>query len=245
MDCLKNMTACIGCTKKHAKCSWKDVQPQELIDHPLIMRSAKKGRDRDSKDKDKEESVNGEDEYGTHSSRKHSLDPIRGVRDEELLGEDDSEDGNPPETTGANGHHKPGVSAVPQNDGPAEDIYVEDTTVHGQSQAQSPSGNAYASIPRLDDPSIVTKSVYVAGRTVNNNESSDKAISDDSDHINGDATDDSSDRHEFGRRAGAAPQALNGNGVRFGKEDRDRIIDMETETQEARLLDRSERSGGV
>jgi hypothetical protein len=30
MDCLKNLTACMGCTKKHAKCSWKDVMPDEL-----------------------------------------------------------------------------------------------------------------------------------------------------------------------------------------------------------------------
>jgi len=30
MDCLKNLTACQGCTKKHAKCSWKDVRPEEL-----------------------------------------------------------------------------------------------------------------------------------------------------------------------------------------------------------------------
>ena len=30
MDCLKNLTACMGCTKKHAKCSWKDVRPEEL-----------------------------------------------------------------------------------------------------------------------------------------------------------------------------------------------------------------------
>lgn len=30
MDCLKNLTACIGCTKKHAKCSWKEVTAEEL-----------------------------------------------------------------------------------------------------------------------------------------------------------------------------------------------------------------------
>ena len=32
MDCLKNLTACMGCTKKHAKCSWKDVTEVELRD---------------------------------------------------------------------------------------------------------------------------------------------------------------------------------------------------------------------
>lgn len=30
MDCMKNLTACQGCTKKHAKCSWKDVTIEEL-----------------------------------------------------------------------------------------------------------------------------------------------------------------------------------------------------------------------
>lgn len=30
MDCLKNLTACMGCTKKHAKCSWKEVKAPEL-----------------------------------------------------------------------------------------------------------------------------------------------------------------------------------------------------------------------
>ena len=30
MDCLKNLTACLGCTKKHAKCSWRDVRVEEL-----------------------------------------------------------------------------------------------------------------------------------------------------------------------------------------------------------------------
>ena len=33
MDCLKNLTACMGCTKKHAKCSWKDVRAEELQPH--------------------------------------------------------------------------------------------------------------------------------------------------------------------------------------------------------------------
>lgn len=32
MDCIKNLTACLGCTKKHAKCAWKDVSVEELED---------------------------------------------------------------------------------------------------------------------------------------------------------------------------------------------------------------------
>ncbi|KAF2743947.1 hypothetical protein M011DRAFT_450147 [Sporormia fimetaria CBS 119925] len=30
MDCLKNLTACQGCTKKHAKCSWREVKESEI-----------------------------------------------------------------------------------------------------------------------------------------------------------------------------------------------------------------------
>jgi hypothetical protein len=29
-ECLKNLTACMGCTKKHARCSWKKVTQEEL-----------------------------------------------------------------------------------------------------------------------------------------------------------------------------------------------------------------------
>lgn len=36
MDCLKNLTACMGCTKKHAKCSWKDVKEEELHEAELL-----------------------------------------------------------------------------------------------------------------------------------------------------------------------------------------------------------------
>ena len=42
MDCLKNLTACMGCTKKHAKCSWKEVRENELrgsFSHPIAFGS--------------------------------------------------------------------------------------------------------------------------------------------------------------------------------------------------------------
>lgn len=37
MDCVKNLTSCSGCTKKHARCHWKDVTREEMntIDHQL------------------------------------------------------------------------------------------------------------------------------------------------------------------------------------------------------------------
>jgi hypothetical protein len=30
IDCTKYLTACAGCTKKHARCAWKDIVPEEI-----------------------------------------------------------------------------------------------------------------------------------------------------------------------------------------------------------------------
>jgi hypothetical protein len=30
MDCTKYLTACAGCTKKHAKCAWNDISEEEV-----------------------------------------------------------------------------------------------------------------------------------------------------------------------------------------------------------------------
>lgn len=30
MDCVKNLTSCSGCTRKHARCHWRDVSREEL-----------------------------------------------------------------------------------------------------------------------------------------------------------------------------------------------------------------------
>ena len=83
MDCLKNMTACQGCTKKHSKCSWKDVKEQELIDHPLVLRI------KDPTEHD----ANGYQDV-PNEARQKDYDELKGlpVRDEELLGEDSDED---------------------------------------------------------------------------------------------------------------------------------------------------------
>ena len=40
MDCLKNLTACMGCTKKHAKCSWREVRDYELENAPPVQAAA-------------------------------------------------------------------------------------------------------------------------------------------------------------------------------------------------------------
>lgn len=49
MDCLKNLTACMGCTKKHAKCSWKDVRDDEIRAHELSTHGREHADDRDNR----------------------------------------------------------------------------------------------------------------------------------------------------------------------------------------------------
>ncbi|KAL8753100.1 MAG: hypothetical protein Q9184_005523 [Pyrenodesmia sp. 2 TL-2023] len=96
MDCLKNLTACMGCTKKHAKCSWKDVTDQELVDNPLVSRSAREEMDISSGG----ERDRSRDPYRDLPTISHHNPPRReplreedrGVRDEELLGEEASGD---------------------------------------------------------------------------------------------------------------------------------------------------------
>ncbi|KAG5298794.1 C6 finger domain-containing protein [Histoplasma capsulatum G186AR] len=52
MDCHKNLTACMGCTKKHAKCSWKEVKVEELREtYPVHPRSNKSGGKGEAHDK--------------------------------------------------------------------------------------------------------------------------------------------------------------------------------------------------
>lgn len=94
MDCLKNLTACLGCTKKHAKCSWKDVTEQELLDNPHVPRSKAAGTDAPS----------GNDSY---SPPPMTIDGTpQGVPDEELLGEE-SDDGKDVATNQALGQQTP------------------------------------------------------------------------------------------------------------------------------------------
>ena len=83
MDCLKNLTACLGCTKKHAKCSWKDVTDQELAENPhpapTTVRAGGAGSG----------NGNGVDALARAVTPEGPPQP---VRDEELLGEDSDED---------------------------------------------------------------------------------------------------------------------------------------------------------
>lgn len=79
MDCAKNLTACLGCTKKHAKCSWKDVEPDELKNYePPTLRQFV------------EEEVASENSSSTGPKKKEYKRQGPGVADEELLGEEES-----------------------------------------------------------------------------------------------------------------------------------------------------------
>ncbi|KAL8780119.1 MAG: hypothetical protein Q9194_001089 [Teloschistes cf. exilis] len=115
MDCLKNLTACMGCTKKHAKCSWKDVNEQELIDNPLVLRSAKEDLLDKMSGREAERST---DPYSDIPMISHSNVPRpnpnkeehRIVRDSELLGEEASDE---EEEATLEHHHRFGTTCSP------------------------------------------------------------------------------------------------------------------------------------
>lgn len=94
MDCLKNLTACMGCTKKHAKCSWKEVRDEELAENPFVRNSgdeAAEGSDHRASYPDTTMS-GGEDRRRSYGMSVET--EIQGVRDEELLGEEGSIEGD-------------------------------------------------------------------------------------------------------------------------------------------------------
>ena len=137
MDCLKNLTACMGCTKKHAKCSWKDVEEQELKDHPFILRVRK------------EEDGNSDGEGsrgGRNGSRRRQYSQDRGVRDEELLGEDTGdEEGD----VGEKPVHERSHSSVQPISPPAVPVAKEPNPERMERMQQ----------PTLTSPTIATQSI--------------------------------------------------------------------------------------
>ena len=158
MDCLKNLTACMGCTKKHAKCSWKDVRDEELRDETSSYVEQSNG--------DEElEGTNAGDEDETTMMvvdevvRKYTpsvVDAHQGVRDEELLGEEASDDGKEMEESGKDGGGlvlaADDVVKIPQPDVDTEQLRTvggENDVPENQAAAAS-SGAALRSLP--DEP---------------------------------------------------------------------------------------------
>ena len=106
MDCLKNLTACMGCTKKHAKCSWKEVRDEELAENPFVRSSGDDAAESTSHRASYPDiTMSGGEErrrpYGAGAETE-----IQGVRDEELLGEEESIEGDE-EPRPAEIHHEP------------------------------------------------------------------------------------------------------------------------------------------
>lgn len=95
MDCLKNLTACIGCTKKHAKCSWKEVNDEELRDNPPMPRAERASGDEEAGASGSEREICQKlpnDINNEQPARKYPHDERQGVADEELLGEDGTDE---------------------------------------------------------------------------------------------------------------------------------------------------------
>lgn len=97
MDCLKNLTACLGCTKKHAKCSWKDVIDEELQNYvpPEPLHS------------EVDDVVSQRSGSLTTTDAQKKRDSVEGVRDEELLGEDESDESSDAEGSHSNSRYPP------------------------------------------------------------------------------------------------------------------------------------------
>lgn len=147
MDCLKNLTACLGCTKKHAKCSWKDVTDEELQNYVPP----------EPHTEEMDDGMSGRSISQPVVETQKKQDYAEGVRDEELLGEDESDD---PATDGenVNGHGRyPPIQVhvagsvqnangqlVNRDDSEALDVEMEPEVQHDIAELQA---NDPASLP--------------------------------------------------------------------------------------------------
>ncbi|KAL8705397.1 MAG: hypothetical protein Q9201_001469 [Fulgogasparrea decipioides] len=170
MDCLKNLTACMGCTKKHAKCSWKEVTGQELVDNPLVLRSTREVAIDTNNGPERERS---RDPYGDLPTISHNNAPKRDpqkdehgiVRDEELLGEeasDDEEDFSRGQQCSAEAIPSPPAAVMTANNPVAPHSSEQYTTRDlEQRQALPPSPKAQG----YESPTILASGSNNEGRT--------------------------------------------------------------------------------
>jgi len=163
VDCSKNLTACLGCTRKHAKCSWRDVADQELIDNPPPPARSHV-----------QSSVNGG--MGDDAAGSATSDVLpRPVRDEELLGEDDSDDSDG-HYDAVNGRRSPSESLSP-TEAPSAIVVLPanpritqagpmDTALPG---AAAPAEAVLAPLPSYPFAALDSQSssIYVSPMTVN------------------------------------------------------------------------------
>ena len=149
MDCLKNLTACMGCTRKHAKCSWKEVEEQELRDHPFIPRVILQAGEKGSGDEERTK--------GTEKEKKDwSKDDVQGVRDEELLGEESDEDEGRVEDSAHAGESESRREV--KSHSPAINTTINGQPTRGINSAQAaapqPSSSSQRHSPALPPPSL-------------------------------------------------------------------------------------------
>ena len=91
MDCVKNLTSCAGCTRKHARCHWRDVNRDELgaLDH--LMESAYAGSAGSPTNVDVSGHtngyINGGSDAGDHRQDESDDDDSNPLEDLEALGE--------------------------------------------------------------------------------------------------------------------------------------------------------------
>ncbi|KAL1982438.1 hypothetical protein VTN96DRAFT_1343 [Rasamsonia emersonii] len=104
MDCLKNLTACMGCTKKHAKCSWKDVKEEELREHPPASQRRQQPDDNAPQD----------------GSRSSAAAPSTSLPDGEREAERGGAAGVPSSTTSSNGGRADSTSSAPVSSEPQQ-----------------------------------------------------------------------------------------------------------------------------
>lgn len=173
MDCRKNLTACMGCTKKHAKCSWKDVEEQELKDHPFVLRvrtaeeiaTAEAGSEGEG-------SRSGGSRSGGESVRRERRREMTEVRDEELLGEDLGEEDvemkeRPMVTHSPNMNNSTNVSAAGLSPSRADNSsraahQIEDSSRISNTMSMSNITNSSTARSRPESPQDTARSPYQA-----------------------------------------------------------------------------------
>ncbi|QIW96177.1 hypothetical protein AMS68_001695 [Peltaster fructicola] len=106
MDCVKNLTSCAGCTKKHARCHWRDVNRDELRDLDHLMAGALNQESINENDKSSLDGESGpgaeSDEdaltlvqrVGEHAEKEHAEELARRAAQRQARSEDTSEQGD-------------------------------------------------------------------------------------------------------------------------------------------------------
>jgi len=114
MDCLKNLTACMGCTKKHAKCAWREVEEEEMLegreehagsdghgeyhDPPVMDKDARDHQEQEQALRE-EESVRNEGLPGNSSANEAEKAPSGAVEDKAELSVHETAKGGEEEVT--------------------------------------------------------------------------------------------------------------------------------------------------